>query len=105
MSEEKKVATQPEEPAGIPSAAEQHSLMEMARSILNPNGENPRIDEYITSTFSYISASLYKVATATDKDAAAKAIADDLSEKFDRWMESRKEQQKIEEIKEDESAK
>lgn len=64
-------------------------IMEKMQSVLNPNGENPQVGEYIMSSFQYIMNALTKMQQATDKDAAAKEIADDLSQKFDNWVKSR----------------
>lgn len=78
-----------------PLVEQQQSIMNLFRSALNPNGENPQIDEYLTSTFSYVQNVFNKMKTAEDKDVAAKEIADDLSSRFDKWV-SEKENKKKE---------
>lgn len=85
----------------VPSPLEQQSLMQLTRAILNPNGDDPRIDQYITSSFSYILSAFYKMATATDKDVAAKEIADDLNTKFENWVAARESDKEGKEEKED----
>ncbi|ODV66198.1 hypothetical protein HYPBUDRAFT_99028, partial [Hyphopichia burtonii NRRL Y-1933] len=82
-----------EESKALPSLQEQQDFISLVKQILNPNGEDPRIDEYITSTFSYILNVLYKMVTTDDKEATAKEIAQDLNDKFDRWVEQRTKQE------------
>lgn len=64
-------------------------IQDVAKKILNPNNENPQINEYIQSTMSYIGNALYKMQTTNDKDATAKEIADDLTAKFNLWKDER----------------
>ncbi|KAI5968918.1 hypothetical protein KGF57_000033 [Candida theae] len=69
-------------------------IQEVAKGILNPNNENPQINEYIQSTLSYIGNAMYKMQTTNDKNATAKEIADDLTAKFESWKEQRDKQEK-----------
>ncbi|KAK6459771.1 uncharacterized protein RJT20DRAFT_132889 [Scheffersomyces xylosifermentans] len=82
-------AKQESEPADVPSVSEQQTLMSLVRTALNPEGKDPRVDEYITATFSYISGAFYKMATSTDKEATAKETAEDLNTRFENWVAER----------------
>lgn len=73
---------------------QQQLLFALVKSVLNPNGEDPRIDEYISSTFNYILGIFYKMTTAENKDEAAQEIAADLNERFDKWVEEREQASK-----------
>ncbi|KAG5422316.1 hypothetical protein I9W82_001411 [Candida metapsilosis] len=66
-----------------------NKIQEVAKNILNPNNENPQMNEYIQATMSYIGNAMYKMQTTNDKDATAKEIANDLTEKFNHWKEER----------------
>ncbi|ODV79845.1 uncharacterized protein CANTADRAFT_49317 [Suhomyces tanzawaensis NRRL Y-17324] len=77
-----------------PLPQEQQTLMSLARLILNPDGKDPRIDQYITSTFSYILGALYKMTTSSDREATAKEIADDLNRRFESWVAEREKKEK-----------
>lgn len=74
---------------GIPSVEQQQLALDQVRKLLNDAGVDGRFDEYVTATFSYISSALYKMATATDRDAALKEIADDLKQKWENWVKER----------------
>mmetsp|Transcript_2074 Transcript_2074/g.2258 ORF Transcript_2074/g.2258 Transcript_2074/m.2258 type:complete len:140 (+) Transcript_2074:699-1118(+) len=69
-----------------PLVQQQQTIMDLFRNALNPNGEYPQVDEYLTSTFSYVQNVFNKMQTAEDKDATAKEIAEDLTDRFDKWM-------------------
>ncbi|CUM45497.1 uncharacterized protein AC631_05250 [Debaryomyces fabryi] len=71
---------------GAPLVQQQQTIMDLFRNALNPNGEYPQVDEYLTSTFSYVQNVFNKMQTAEDKDATAKEIAEDLTDRFDKWM-------------------
>ncbi|KAK6205651.1 uncharacterized protein RJT21DRAFT_4988 [Scheffersomyces amazonensis] len=70
----------------IPSAEE---LQSIAKRILNPHGENPQMDEFISGAFSYISQVMLKMSTTTNREETAKEIAQDLTTKFEAWIKSR----------------
>lgn len=74
---------------GAPLNTEQNALLQLAKNILNPNGKDPNIDEYINATFGYILGALHKVSIADNKEAAAREIAEDLTEKFETWKADR----------------
>lgn len=74
----------------LPLLNQQQSIMSLLRNALNPNGENPKVDEYITSTFGYVQNVFHRMQTTNDKDATAKEIAEDLSSKFDKWLSEQK---------------
>ncbi|KAI5960945.1 uncharacterized protein KGF55_004212 [Candida pseudojiufengensis] len=74
-----------------------NQIENIAKGVLNPNNENPQMNEYINSTMSYIGNVLQKMQNTNDKDATAKEIADDLTKKFENWANSKK--QEIEESK------
>ncbi|EAZ63658.2 hypothetical protein PICST_28028 [Scheffersomyces stipitis CBS 6054] len=76
----------------IATVQEQQSLINLVKNVLNPNGDDPRVDQYISSTFQYISGVLYKMSVSTDKEATAKEIAEDLSERFNKWKDEREKQ-------------
>lgn len=76
--------------AEMPSEAEQEKLLGSLHNILNPNGDNPKVDQYLSSTFGYIRNSLNKISTAEDKDKATKEIADDLKSKLENWANLKK---------------
>lgn len=71
---------------GAPLVQQQQTIMDLFRNALNPNGEYPQVDDYLTSTFSYVQNVFNKMQTAEDKDATAKEIAEDLTDRFDKWM-------------------
>ncbi|KAG7661254.1 uncharacterized protein J8A68_005250 [[Candida] subhashii] len=71
-------------------------LLEITQSILNPNGEHPEIGEFVTTCFHYIAQALAKMQSSTDKQATAKEIADDLTQRFNDWVKSREEKLKQE---------
>lgn len=74
---------------GIPSVEQQQLALDTVRKLLNDAGVDPRFDEYVTATFSYIAGALYKMSTATDKEAALKEIAEDLKQKWETWVKER----------------
>lgn len=76
-------------------------LADMTRNLLNPNGQNPQVDQYIDSTFSYLLNVYTKLTTAQDKDAAAKEISNDLVKKLENWANSKKEQKEKDESKDE----
>ena len=61
----------------------------ITQKVLDPNNENPHMGEYIKGTFSYIANAMIKMQTTNDRQATAKEIAEDLSQKFDDWVKSR----------------
>ncbi|KAI5969078.1 hypothetical protein CANMA_001882 [Candida margitis] len=73
-----------------------NQIQDVAKKILNPNNENPQMNEYIQSTMSYIGNMMHKMQTTNDKDATAKEIADDLTTKFNNWKEEREKNKKEE---------
>lgn len=77
-------------PQDLPTVEQTQNLMESVRKLLNPNGDNPKVDLYITSTFGYITQMMYKVATASDKDKAVEEIAEDLKSRFEGWANEQK---------------
>ncbi|CAI5758322.1 unnamed protein product [Candida verbasci] len=79
-------------------------IKDVASKILNPNNEHPQINEYIQSTFSYIGNAMYKMQTTNDRDATAKEIANDLTNKFETWVKNREEQQQQQQQKKQEEA-
>lgn len=68
-------------------------IQTVAQGILNPNGENPQMNEYIQSTLSYIGNAIEKMQNTNDKDATAKEIADDLTSKYESWAASKKKEE------------
>ncbi|QBM87273.1 hypothetical protein METSCH_B04730 [Metschnikowia aff. pulcherrima] len=72
-----------------PTQEQMHSLQTTVQQLLNPNGENNQINEYINNTFSYVLSMLDKVANAKDKDAAAEEIAQDLKSKYEGWAQTK----------------
>ena len=85
---------------GAPLAEQQQSIMNLFRNALNPNGENPKVDEYLTSTFGYIQNVFNKMQTTEDKDATAEEIAQDLTDRFEKWISEREDQKKDSDNKE-----
>lgn len=79
---------------GIPLVEQQQLALDQVRKLMSDHGVDPRFDEYVTATFSYILSALLKVATATDRDAASKEIADDLKQKWETWVANREKQEK-----------
>lgn len=80
---------QAEERGELPSLPQQQWLLSAARRMLNPSGENPGVDEYIVSSFSYLLNVMYKMATASDREAAAREIGQDLQNRFNKWVDER----------------
>lgn len=66
-------------------------LENITQKVLDPNNENPHMGEYIKGTFSYIANAMIKMQTTNDRQATAKEIADDLTQKFDNWVKNREE--------------
>ncbi|KAI5952810.1 hypothetical protein KGF54_003677 [Candida jiufengensis] len=67
-----------------------NKIEDIAKNILNPNNENPQMNEYINSTMSYIGDVIQKMQNTNDKDATAKEIADDLTKRFENWANNKK---------------
>ncbi|CAK9438995.1 uncharacterized protein LODBEIA_P32190 [Lodderomyces beijingensis] len=67
-------------------------IQDITQKILNPNGEHPQVNDYIQSTFSYIGNALKKMQETDDKQATAKEIADDLTQKFEQWAAQKKQE-------------
>lgn len=86
---------------GAPLTEQQQSIMNLFRNALNPNGENPQVDEYLTSTFGYLQNVFNKMQTAEDKDATAEEIAQDLTDRFDKWISERENKKKDSNTKEE----
>lgn len=86
---------------GAPLTEQQQSIMNLFRNALNPNGENPQVDEYLTSTFGYLQNVFNKMQTAEDKDATAEEIAQDLTDRFDKWISERENKEKDSDKKEE----
>lgn len=86
---------------GAPLTEQQQSIMNLFRNALNPNGENPQVDEYLTSTFGYLQNVFNKMQTAEDKDATAEEIAQDLTDRFDEWISERENKKKDSDKKEE----
>lgn len=86
---------------GAPLTEQQQSIMNLFRNALNPNGQNPQIDEYLTSTFGYLQNVFNKMQTAEDKDATAEEIAQDLTDRFDKWISERENKKKDSDKKEE----
>lgn len=74
----------------LPSPEQTRQIEDAVRNLLNPNGENPNMDQYVTNTFDYITNMFDKMQNASDPDAASKEIAEDLRQKFDNWAEKYK---------------
>ncbi|CUM66925.1 uncharacterized protein PRCAT00004610001 [Priceomyces carsonii] len=74
-----------DEKKDLPLLQDQQNLLEGIRKILNPDNDNPQMDEYITSCFGYVMQALYKVSNAEDREKASEEIAEDLKERFERW--------------------
>lgn len=83
----------------LPTLEQQKELEETLRKILNPNGENKQMDEYLTSTFNYISNAFEKMQNAPDSEKSAQEIAQDLKTKFEGWVRSQEAKQKQQEDK------
>lgn len=73
-----------------PSQEQMTKLLAVAKSVLNPNGDNPQVDEYLNGSFNYILEILHKMATTNDKDATAREITEDLNTRFQTWAEAKK---------------
>lgn len=86
---------------GAPLMEQQQSIMNLFRNALNPNGENPQVDEYLTSTFGYLQNVFNKMQAAEDKDATAEEIAQDLTDRFDKWISERENKKKDSDKKEE----
>lgn len=69
----------------IPSVEEQQLAVDNINKALQEHGVDPKWQEYVTLTFGYISLALYKMCVASDKDQAAKDIAQDLQNRWDNW--------------------
>ncbi|KAJ8136912.1 hypothetical protein OY671_009875 [Metschnikowia pulcherrima] len=82
-----------------PTQEQMDSLKTTVQQLLNPNGENNQINEYIDNTFSYVSGMLDKVANAKDKDAAAEEIAQDLKSKYEGWAQTKLDEREAEKKK------
>ncbi|KAM9934338.1 hypothetical protein OXX80_006058 [Metschnikowia pulcherrima] len=82
-----------------PTQEQMDSLQTTVQQLLNPNGENNQINEYINNTFSYVSSMLDKVANAKDKDAAAEEIAQDLKSKYEGWAQTKLDEREAEKKK------
>ncbi|RLV87570.1 hypothetical protein JA9_002301 [Meyerozyma sp. JA9] len=80
------------EKSQAPSKEDQEQLKVELKKALNPNGENPQIESYVDSTFSYISESIQKMEQTDDKDKTANDIAEDLGKKIQDWL-SRKQKE------------
>lgn len=74
----------------LPSPEQTKQIEDAVRKLLNPNGENPNMDQYVTNTFNYITGMFDKMQSASYPDAASKEIAEDLKQKFDNWAKSYK---------------
>lgn len=72
-------------------------IRDIAQKILNPDNNNPTMNEYIQSTFAYIGTALMKMQNTNDRQATAKEIADDLTQRFEAWVESREAEKKKQE--------
>ncbi|SGZ51470.1 CIC11C00000002402 [Sungouiella intermedia] len=77
----------------LPTPEQTQQLEDAVRKLLNPNGENPNMDQYVTNTFNYISNMFNKMQNASDPEAASKEIAEDLKLKFENWAEGQKQKQ------------
>ena len=82
-----------------PTQEQMDSLQTTVQQLLNPNGENNQINEYINNTFSYVLSMLDKVANAKDKDAAAEEIAQDLKCKYEGWAQTKLDEREAEKKK------
>lgn len=76
-----------QEKGQYPTSEDKDKLVALVKSILNPNGENPKVDEYINGTFGYIEGVLKKMALSENKEETAEEIAQDLNQRFDQWTE------------------
>lgn len=86
-----------------PLQEQQDELKMELKKALNPNGENPNVNSYIDSTFSYISDSIRKMEETEDKDKTANEIAEDLGKKVENWLrQKQKEMEAAEETKKQE---
>lgn len=54
-------------------------------NLLNPNGNNPQMDSYISSTFDYLLGALNKIDSADDKDKATDEVSKDVVNKLISW--------------------
>lgn len=91
MTQESQVAEKPKD--DLPTPEQQKEFETTVRKILNPDGENKQMDQYVTNTFDYISNMFDKMQKAPDPELAAKEIAEDLKQKFENWADSQKEKQ------------
>lgn len=73
-----------------PSQEQMNRLLAVAKAVLNPNGDNPQVDEYINASFDYILEILHKMATTNDKEATAREITEDLNTRFQNWVDKKK---------------
>lgn len=74
------------EKSQAPLKEQQEQLKVELKKALNPNGENPNIESYVDSTFTYISDSIQKMEQTDDKDKTANEIAEDLGKKIQDWL-------------------
>lgn len=86
MTQEAETDTKPKN--DLPTPEQTKELEETIRKIVNPEGQNPQMDQYVTNTFDYIGKMFEKMQTAPDSEAAAKEIAEDLKAKFEGWVKS-----------------
>lgn len=77
----------------LPTPEQQKEFELTVRKLLNPNGENPQMDQYVTNTFDYISNMFDKMQKSDNPEVAAKEIAEDLKVKFENWANSQKEKE------------
>ncbi|RCK58091.1 hypothetical protein Cantr_06045 [Candida viswanathii] len=97
------MTTPEEKPATDPQPKQElhqedlNQIQDIAKKILNPNNDNPTMNEYILSTFAYIGTALMKMQTTNDRQATAKEIADDLTQKFETWVQNREAEKKKQE--------
>lgn len=75
----------------LPTPEQQKEFEQTVRKLLNPNGENAQMDQYVTNTFDYISNMFDKMQKSDNPEVAAKEIAEDLKVKFENWANSQKE--------------
>lgn len=60
------------------------------KRLLNPDGTKPEMDQYVSSTFRYVTDAIDQMANSDDRDKTAKAIADDMHQKWGAWAEQNK---------------
>lgn len=72
------------------SLENQRKLERLLSERLNPDGNRPQIDSYISSTLNYLRQLAEKMENATDRHQTAEEISKDLTRKLEAWASQRK---------------